>query len=170
MLTLNVNDLVEYTDWERQKWHAWLLKHGQETLEMSIGPHGDGRFPRVGDVIKHIFGAEKRYVERLYNQPLTDFASLPNTIEAIFDCGRQSRGELRDLLEKFPAEDWDTPREFKILTFVAKVTPRKIAVHILMHEIRHWAQLATLFRMNGYKVEFSDFLFSPVYGGEFGRA
>jgi uncharacterized damage-inducible protein DinB len=170
MLNLSVNDLLEYTDWERQRWHSWLQQHGKDALELSYGPHGDGRFATVGDVIKHIFGAEKRYVERLYNQPLTDAASIPNTIQALFEFSQQSRAEFKQLLETFPAQEWDTQREFKILTFVARVTPRKIAVHVLMHEIRHWAQFATLFRLNGYKVDFNDFLFSPVFGGEFGRS
>jgi hypothetical protein len=38
---------------------------------------------------------------------------------------------------------------------------------LLKHEIRHWAQIATLFRLSGLKVEMRDFLFSPVLGGEF---
>ena len=42
-------------------------------------------------------------------------------------------------------------------------------VHILMHEIRHWAQIATVLRLNGLTDEFHDFLFSPVMGGEFRR-
>jgi len=29
--------------------------------------------------------------------------------------------------------------------------------------------MLALFRLNGFKVEFHDFLFSPVLGGEFGR-
>jgi hypothetical protein len=40
-------------------------------------------------------------------------------------------------------------------------------MHTLIHEIRHWAQIATLSRLNGFDVEFRDFLFSPVMGGEF---
>jgi len=36
---------------------------------------------------------------------------------------------------------------------------------VLMHEIRHWAQIATLLRTD----EFHDFLFSPVLGGEYRR-
>ena len=42
-------------------------------------------------------------------------------------------------------------------------------MHVLMHEIRHWAQIATLLRLNGVAGEFHDFLFSPVLGGEFKR-
>jgi len=36
-----------------------------------------------------------------------------------------------------------------------------------MHEIRHWAQIGTLFRLNGLAGEVHDFSFSPVLGGEF---
>lgn len=38
-----------------------------------------------------------------------------------------------------------------------------------MHEIRHWAQIGTLFRLNGLTGEVHDFLFSPVLGAEFKR-
>ena len=48
-----------------------------------------------------------------------------------------------------------------------KATPRKIVVHVVMHEIRHWAQIGTLFRLHGLTGELHDFLFSPVLGGEF---
>jgi uncharacterized damage-inducible protein DinB len=170
MLTLSLTDLLDYTEWERQKWHLWLSQHGEQTLEIKTGPHGDGRFERVGDIIKHIFSAEKRYVERLTGRPLTDAATIPNdNVELLFQFSEQSRKEFKQLLETFPAQEWDVQREFKILTYVVKVTPKKIAMHILMHEIRHWAQIATLFRLKGFAVEFHDFLFSPVLGGEIAR-
>lgn len=169
MLNLSLNDLMDYTDWERQKWHNWLLQHGEQALKISAGPHGDGRFGTVGELVRHIFSSEKRYVERLSDRSLTDTGSVPNdNIEALFRLGRQSRTELKEFVETFPAQDWDTLKDFKILSYSLKATPKKIVVHGLMHEIRHWAQIATLFRLNGLAGEFHDFLFSPVMGGEFG--
>ncbi len=136
-------------------------------LERGLGPHGDGRMESVGDVIRHIFSAEKRYVERLYGQALTDATSIPsNDVEALFRFSQQSREDLKQLVAKFPAQDWDIPREFTILNFTIRATPKKIVFHILMHEIRHWAQLATLFRINGFRVEFHDFLASPVFDSD----
>lgn len=168
MLTLSLNDLLDYTDWERQYWHLLLRKHGENILQIPTGPHGDGRFERIGDVVRHIFSAEKRYVERLSGRPLTNTADIPgNDVEALIRFGQQSRNDLRQLVALFPAGEWDTPREFKILTHLLRATPKKIVFHILFHEIRHWAQLATLCRLNGFAVEFHDFLFSPVMGGEF---
>jgi len=64
-ITLSLNDLIDYTDWERQKWHGWIRQHGEQALKTSAGANGDGRFNTVGDVVKHIFSAEKRYVDRL---------------------------------------------------------------------------------------------------------
>jgi uncharacterized damage-inducible protein DinB len=34
-----------------------------------------------------------------------------------------------------------------------------------MHEIRHWAQIATILRLNGLVPGLSDFLLSPAMGG-----
>jgi uncharacterized damage-inducible protein DinB len=166
---LSLIDLIDYTDWERRLRYDWLRQHGGEVLKISAGSHGDGRFQSAGDLIRHIFSAEKRYVERLSGRPLTDTASVPNDdIEALFQFGRQSRNELKELVETY-AEDWDAPKEFKIANSFVKATPRKIVTHVLMHEIRHWAQIATLLRLNGLADEPHDFLFSPVMGGELKR-
>ena len=167
--TLAINDLLDYTDWERDKWLEWFRQQGT-AMEITSGTHGDGRFDKAGEVVRHIFSAEKRYVDRLSGRPLTDTNKIPaGDIEALFQFGRQSRRDLRDFIEAFPAQEWDTPQEFKLLNWFLSATPRKIVAHILLHEIRHWAQMATLFRFNGLAVEFHDFLFSPVMGGEFRR-
>lgn len=173
LINLSLNDLMEYTEWERRKWRDWLRQHGDQVLEISAGPHGDGRFQSVGDLVRHIFGAEKRYIERLSGRPvaqLTDPASIPNNnVEALFQFGQQSRAGLKEFVETFPVQQWDVPAEHKILNYLVTVSPKKIVVHVLMHEIRHWAQIATLFRLNGLTPEFHDFLGSPVLGGEWTR-
>jgi uncharacterized damage-inducible protein DinB len=167
MPTLEFNDLIEYTDWERGKWHDWFRQHGDQVLKISIGPNGDGRFKTAGDVVRHIFSAEKRYVERLLDRPLTDTASIPNdNVEALFVFGQESRKALREFVETLPAHRWDVSNEFKILNDPISVTTRKTIAHVLIHEIRHWAQIAALFRLNGLPGEFHDFLFSPVMDGE----
>jgi uncharacterized damage-inducible protein DinB len=165
--SLSFSDLMEYTDWQRAKWQDWLRQHDQ-ALGISAGPHGDGRFQCVGDLVRHIFSAEKRYVDRLSNRPLTDTASIPNdSVEALFQFGRQSRADLMEFIRAYPAAKWDVMQEFDFISGLLRATPRKIIAHVLLHEIRHWAQIATLLRMNGFNSELQDFLFSPVLGGEF---
>jgi uncharacterized damage-inducible protein DinB len=60
-------------------------------------------------------------------------------------------------------------KEFPFFNSILSATPRKIVSHALLHEVRHWAQVATLLRLNGMTDDFHDFLFSPVMGGELRR-
>ena len=69
--------LLEYTDWERAKWLEWFRQHDATALKITVGPHGDNRFQSVGDLVRHIFFAEKRYIDRLSDRPITDTASIP---------------------------------------------------------------------------------------------
>ncbi|MGA8034686.1 MAG: DinB family protein [Candidatus Acidiferrales bacterium] len=167
---LSFTEFIEYTDWERDNWREWFQSRGDEILATSAGPHGDGRFQSVGDVVRHIFSAEKRYIDRLANRPLTDTAAVPsNSIATVFEFGKQRRAEFKEFLRAFPREDWDVMREFDFLNGVLRATPRKFVVQALMHEIRHWAQLGTLFRLNGEQIAFEDFVLSPVLGGDLRR-
>jgi uncharacterized damage-inducible protein DinB len=168
MLSVSVNELIEFTDWERGKWRDWLQQRG-EALKIPVGPNGDGRFRNVGNVVRHIFSAENRYVERLLGRPLTDTGSVSNnSVEALFKLGEQSRTELKKFVTAFSAVDWDTMNDYTVLKYLLRATPRKIITHTLLHEIRHSAQIAMLLRLNGVVAELHDFLFCPVMGGEFG--
>ena len=166
-LSLSVDDLLEYTAWQRDRWFEFF-RTDPSRLTLSAGAHGDGRFVTVGDLVKHVFSAELRYVQRLKNMPLTDVTALDSTdltlLDKLSDDARQS---LKRLIADVPEEDWDSPREFIILNFRVVTTPKKIVFHVLMHEIRHWAQIGTLCRVSGHAPEFQDFLASPVWGGGF---
>jgi uncharacterized damage-inducible protein DinB len=83
-----------------------------------------------------------------------------------FKLGQQSRKSLKDFIETFPVQEWDVPQELKLMNSSLKATPRKIVVHVLLHEIRHWAQIATLLRLTGVTDGFHDILFSPAMGGK----
>lgn len=168
-MQIDIGVLVDYTDWERQKWLSRLRQH-PDALKTSMGANSDSRFQVVGDVVRHIFSAEKRYVERLSEQPLTDTAGIPNdNVEDLFAFGQRSRQDLKAFIQKLPEQHWDAMKEFDFFGGILKATPKKIIAHVLTHEIRHWGQLATLCRLNGFKGEFHDLLFSPVLGGEFRR-
>jgi uncharacterized damage-inducible protein DinB len=51
----------------------------------------------------------------------------------------------------------------------ATATPKKSIAHVLLHEIRPWAQIGTLLRLNGLVGELHDFIVSPVLGGKWKR-
>ena len=60
--------------------------------------------------------------------------------------------------------EWAQSFEFSLLNSTVRSTPRKVVLHVLTHEIRHWAQVATLLRLQGWVGERQDLLFSPVFG------
>jgi uncharacterized damage-inducible protein DinB len=101
---------------------------------------------------------------------LTDTSTVSTEkIDEIFRFGAESRSELREFIATSPHDQWDVPQEFKIINSSISATPRKIVMHVVLHEVRHWAQVATLLRLNGLPGDFHDFLFSPVMGGEIKR-
>jgi len=156
---LKYDDLLEYTDWQRESWHAWFTRQGAGALAVSTGPHGDGRLNTVGEVVRHIFSAEKRYIDRMNDRPLTDTSVVPtDDIDALFAFGRVSRAALRSFVSTLAADQLDVVRELMIVDTVRRLTPRKILAHVVLHEIRHWAQIATLLRLQGMKVDSHDFL------------
>jgi len=164
-----MHELLEYTEWERSNWFEWMRHQERPVLEVAAGPSADGRF-QIGELVRHIFSGEKRYVERLLDLPMTDTSAVPVAdLDSLFEFGRQSRQELREFIGRLNPEDSETPRRFTMGNSSLTASSRKIVTHVLMHEIRHWAQIATLLRLSGFKVGFHDFLFSPVMGGELRR-
>jgi len=95
--------------------------------------------------------------------PLTDTALLAaDDIDALFTFGHESRAALRRFIAALPPDQLDVSRELTIVDSTWRLTRRKILVHVVLHEIRHWAQIATLLRVQGMKVDFHDFLGCPV--------
>ena len=164
---LGLDPLLDYTSWQREGWSAWFAGN-PAALRAETGPHGDGRFPTVGDIVKHVFTVERRYVQRIAGLALTDFTDVaPDDVGPLFAAGRASRAELRQLLATY-AGDWYESRPFVIPTYAElTASPRKIVLHTLVHEIRHWAQAAAACRIAGHVIDAQDVLASSVWGGSF---
>ena len=163
--SLALEDLVGYTTWQRSLWHAWFTQKGPAPLAVTTGDHGDGRFPTVGGLIRHIFSSELRYAERIAGLPLTDTSVVAvDDADALFLLGAAGRTRFRGLIATLPDELWTFPFEFPLLNSTVRSTPRKVVLHVLTHEIRHWAQVATLLRLQGWTADRHDLLFSPVLG------
>lgn len=163
-LASEISYLLDYTEWDRSQWEGWFRSAGSEVLLMDLGPNGDGRFGTVGELVRHIFSAEQRYVDRIQDLPITDTSTVPaDDVDRLFDFGRQSRQRLRHLVEVFPAERWDLVREVEIASHMRRITPKTMLVQSVTHEIRHWAQLATLLRVAGRPTGIHDFLLSGVF-------
>ena len=156
---LSIDDLLAYSDRDREQWHTWFREHGPVALAVGLGAHNTGRFRNVGEVIRHIFSAEKRYVQRSLRVPLMDTSAIPaDDVEALFAFGQESRRDLRELVTSFPATEWNAPRQFSFDNQTRTVTSRTMILQAVTHELRHWAQVATFLRQAGYDTGCHDLI------------
>jgi uncharacterized damage-inducible protein DinB len=146
-LTLNFDELLRYTNGEREKWRAWLLLH-PEAMEAPVQP--GNRHPTIGKLIDHIFLVERRHLQRLMEVPIVDRTGLTgNNAPPLFDYGASVRRELEQYVADLDDEVADQIRLFDVREQQWPMSPRKLLFHILLHEIRHWAQVALAARVNG---------------------
>lgn len=163
-IAFTIEDLLAYSDWERAQWHEWFREQGPRTLAVDLGAHNAGRVRTIGELVRHIFSAEKRYVERCLQIALTDPSTISaDDVDALFAFGIESRRALRELLASFPDAEWETPREMSFGTHGWTVTPRKMILQAITHELRHWAHVAAFLRQAGYEPGFHDLIASPLF-------
>jgi uncharacterized damage-inducible protein DinB len=150
MLTLTYDELLRYTNGEREKWRAWFLAH---PAAMDAPLQTGERFPTVGKLIDHIFLVERRHLQRLTNDPLSEQTGLTgNNAPPLFDYGASVRRELEQFVADFDDDLAEQPRTFTVASGGEfTLTPRKLLFHILIHEIRHWAQIALAVRLAGFE-------------------
>jgi uncharacterized damage-inducible protein DinB len=145
---LTVEELIHYTDEERARWEKWFGENGEDLLKMPLT--GD-RENSVGALVMHIFGPELRYIQRLKDEPLTEYRARPcSTVDQVFGFGLESRRALRDYVLGLKPEDWARSVRLQIAGHERTATVRKIILHALLHEVRHWAQIARIMRERGF--------------------
>jgi uncharacterized damage-inducible protein DinB len=157
--------LEELFAWNLQTSDYWKA-HLDAHPNLLALPCGIGGAATVQDFVRHIWGAELRWAQRLAGVEETAREKLPHgPIGALFDVHLQATELFRALLAG-PESSWSGTYT---LTFdwvpadKRNLSRRKIAVHALFHSQRHWAQLATLVRNAGFPSDFQgDLLFSPA--------
>jgi uncharacterized damage-inducible protein DinB len=146
-LALTLDELVRYSNAEREKWRGWLLLH-PEAMDLPVQP--GGRHATVGKLIDHIFLVERRHVQRLTDVPVATVTGLTgNNAPPLFDYGASVRRELEQYVADLDDEAADQVRVFVIRDEQWQMSPRKLLFHILLHEVRHWAQIALAVRLSG---------------------
>jgi uncharacterized damage-inducible protein DinB len=158
---LRYDTLLELTSTEDHRWHDWFI----ERPKAWAVPFATGRMATVGGVVLHIFAVELRYSQRLLDQEATEWENLRQTsIEDVFELGDNARAQLVDFLTNAPEAELDRVLTFKTLTAgVVSASKHKIASNIFLHGIRHWGQVATVLRQNGFADQWShDMLLSSI--------
>lgn len=158
---LRYDTLLELTSTEDHRWHDWFV----ERPKAWAVPFATGRMATVGGVVMHIFAVELRYSQRLLDQEVTQWEDFRQTsIEDVFELGDNARAELVEFLTNAPEAELDRVLTFKTLTAgLISASKHKIASNIFLHGIRHWGQVATVLRQNGFADQWShDMLLSSI--------
>ena len=158
---LRYDTLLELTSTEHHRWHDWFI----ERPKAWAVPFATGRMATIGGVVMHIFAVELRYAQRLLVEEVTDWEDFRQTsIEDVFELGDQARGQLVHFLTTAPEAELDRVLTFQTLTAgLVSASKYKIASNVFLHGIRHWAQVATVLRQNGFGDQWShDMLLSSV--------
>ena len=119
----------------------------------------------VGGVVLHIFAVELRYTQRLLGQEVTGWEDFTQTsIDDVFELGDNARAQLVQFLTRRPMKSWTSVLTFQTLTAgTVTASKHKIASNIFLHDIRHWGQIATVLRQNGYADQWPhDLLLSAI--------
>jgi uncharacterized damage-inducible protein DinB len=158
---LRYETLLELTSTEHHRWHDWFVEHPNAWAV----PFATGLMATVGGVVMHIFAVELRYARRLLDQEVTPWEGFRQTsIEDVFELGDNARAQLVDFLTSAPEIELDRVLTFQTLTAgTVTASKHKIASNIFLHGIRHWGQVATVLRQNGFADQWShDMLLSGV--------
>ena len=159
---LSIRELLDYTRVETEHWHRWLAAQPVAVLDL---PFGTGRTATVRGLIHHIIVVERRYVDRLRGDPVSAYEDIPDdSLDALFAAFADTRTRLDAWLAS--ASDADLARRMESRTLSAgtiAASARKVLVHLLLHGIRHWAQLATSLRQQGHATDWMhDILMSDA--------
>lgn len=148
-LSLAFSELLHFTGAERDKWRGWFAAH-PAAIDAPVQP--GGRYPTAGKLIDHIFLVEQRHLQRLMELPLADRTGLTgNNAPPLFDYGASVRRELEQYVQELDDDVADQQRMFEVRDQQWPMTPRKLLFHILLHELRHWAQIALSVRLAGFE-------------------
>ena len=147
-VTVPFESLLDYSDHERRKWRDWAAA---DPTRLTIVVQPGGRFPTVGALLDHVFLVERRHLCRLQGAtPPEDTGVPPGDWNRLFEYADLVRADLRG----YAAELTDVVGD-GLLTFEAigigsiTTSRRRLMTHIVLHEIRHFAQVALAARTAG---------------------
>jgi uncharacterized damage-inducible protein DinB len=162
-LAIGYEPLLAYSDHERRKWREWIAIDPAR-FEMAMQP--GGRFPTIGALLDHVFFVERRHLSRLEGATPPDSSGVPGgEWQRLFEYADLVRADLRKY-----AGDLDDAAATGTISFTGwdgvqyTMSRRRLLTHIVMHEVRHLAQIALAARLHGVEPPGShDIAFFPGF-------
>jgi uncharacterized damage-inducible protein DinB len=159
-LEISADKLLIWNDDTAQRWREFIIAN-PTILAL---PCDIRNSKTVADALHHIVAVELRYAQRLAGLPESPYEEVPkDSLNSLMAAHELALGLIRNLLAN-PAYDWSTELTFDTISLGRLRASREtIFLHLTMHSIRHYAQLATLVRQNGFKPTWPmDYLFTAA--------
>ena len=152
---------LEFASNENHRWREWFATH-PEAWDI---PFGTGMMATVGGLVLHIFATELRYAQRLLGREVTSPEEFTQkSIDEVFELGDDARALLIEFLTNAAEGELDRVLTFRTITAgMVTANKHKIASNVFLHGIRHWGQIATTLRHNGFTDQWAhDMLLSST--------
>ncbi|HEX4156310.1 MAG TPA: DinB family protein [Acidobacteriaceae bacterium] len=160
-LSVPVEKLLAWNDATATHWRDFLLANPPIlTLPSDIRNSAT-----VADTLQHIVAVELRYAQRLAALPESPYEDIPkDSADALFATHTRAFALIHERLAD-PAFDWSTELTFDTITLGRLRASREtILLHLTLHSIRHYAQLATLVRQHSFTPTWPmDYLFAAAH-------
>ena len=150
--------LLDYSDHERRKWRQWLAT---DPARLRIPLQPGGRFPTAAALLDHLFLVERRHLARLEGGTPPEATGVPpGDLDALFDYAELVRRDFRHYLEELDEDEANGTLSFTLNVGAFTLRRRDLSLSILLHEVRHFAQIALAARLAGHEPPGEhDFLF-----------
>jgi len=146
-IPVDFNRLMDYVQHERGKWRAWLEA---DPSRLTIAFQPVGRFPTVNSLVDHVFWVERRHLSRLQGVPLPEKTGVAEgDIAGLFEYADRAHADLRQYVAGLTDMQANEVMHFTFPTGPMSMSRAKLAIHVLLHEVRHMAQLAYAARLAG---------------------
>jgi uncharacterized damage-inducible protein DinB len=146
-ITAGLPELLAYSDHERAKWRAWV-EADPSRLQL---PFQDGaRFPTIGSVFDHLFLVERRHLSRMEGATPPDSTGVDaGDAKGLFEYADLVRADFRRFVTTLDDAAAAQAFTFTIPSGPMTMSRRKLATHVVLHEVRHLAQVALAARAAG---------------------
>jgi len=143
---LTGEELYAWVERTSSGWRELLAAH-PEALAIPCDIRATGT---VAELLKHIVAVELLFAEWLSATPATPFETISSASVKVIYATHDKAMSLLLNLNRHDEAWWQEPVDFATRSRGLIRGPRRIfAIHMLMHSIRHYAQLATIVRQHG---------------------
>ncbi len=146
--TAVLRELMRYCAGETDRWYAWLNEQDAAVLAL---PVGERQIATVGTLLMHVAWVERAYAEVLVGAPVSSEWLPTDALAPIRAVHAEAFARLESFLAQADASALERELTLRVRGVRLTASAGKMVAHLLVHGIRHYAQLAMKLREQGHR-------------------